>query len=544
MRKILAALIFGIGMGFSISAGVSASEGGETLRIGTNHWSFWRRVKDGVPSGADLDIWSEMAKRAGLACEFEVMTHQDYLAGLASGSIDGAVSLIKTGEREETMVFLEPPFRTKQKFAFYVRKGQGHRLRCYEDLTTLKLGTAWKNTFARLDQDERIEKHHGWNLEKQFSRLEKGQLAALALVEWQGDFHLQNAPDAGLFEKAPYFQKEYHRIYLVMSKKSPHLDKRERLEKALAEMVADESVKAIADRYVPGWYESYRKPFSIAYLSASYEAPSIRPRQVEWIKANQDRKNIAFVVHGGDLVHDGTDDQWRDAAACIGELDGIVPYAIATGNHDVYPGKGIPRLRNTTCFDRHFPLQRRQRNPYYTGHFKDGPENIAYEFQQGSTRLLALVLEFGARDNALDWAHKVLQQHSGWPTVVITHAYTKGPNVRNNHSWRPNVLDRSLNDRDEIWNKLVRKHPSIVLVLSGHYQGVRRESSLGDHGNKVHQIMSGFPEKDELKHGWLRLITFYPEQNKVCFETHSPTLGDRKTDSENQFEVECNLTMP
>ncbi len=544
MEKKSAMFVLSVGLAFCVSANLNASQGNGTLRIGVNHWPFWRIATDNVPSGADLEIWSEMAKRAGFDCHFEIMSHQGYLDGLAQGSIDGAVSLIKTAEREETMVFLEPPFRTKQKFAFYVRKGHGHRLKCYEDLYALKVGTAWRSTFHRLDQDKRIEKHYAANLKQQFGRLQEGRLDALALVEWQGDYYLRHVTDAGLFEKASYFQKEYHPIYLVMSKKSQRLGQRTQLEKALAGMLADGTVQDIADRYVPGWYETYEKPFAMVQLSASYDDPAILTRQLEWIRANQAKKNIGFVIHGGDMVRDGTDHEWRHADQSFRRLDGAIPYGIATGNHDVFPGKGVPRARNTAQFDRFFPLQRRQKNPFYAGHCRDGTENMVFEFQHGSTRLLLLILEFGVRDTALDWAREVLKQHSNWPTIVMTHAFTLGPDSGNNHSWRPQVLDPELSDRNEIWDRLAGNYPNIFLVLSGHYKGVRRESGPGDHGNLVHQVMAGFPQKDDIKHGWLRLMTFYPEQDKVLFETYSPVLDTCKRDAENQFEIECQLMTP
>jgi hypothetical protein len=60
--------------------------------------------------------------------------------------------------------------------------------------------------------------------------------------------------------------------------------------------------------------------------------------QVQWVIENKDSKNIAFVLHEGDIVdnHDPTVGQWQRATPVIRSLDGVVPYALALGNHDVY----------------------------------------------------------------------------------------------------------------------------------------------------------------------------------------------------------------
>jgi hypothetical protein len=363
-------------------------------------------------------------------------------------------------------------------------------------------------------------------------------------VEWQGDYYLRNASDADRFEKAPYYHKEYHPVYLVMSKKAPLLNRRDQLEAALAEMMEDGTVRRIVDRYVPGWYEDYEKPFSVVCLSASYQDPAMLARQIEWIRANRTKHNIAFAIHTGDMVRDGTYAEWERVDQCFGELDDVVPYAVATGNHDVYPGQGLPRDRSSAAFERFFPLQRRQQNPFYASHFTSGTKNMAYELRLGTVKLLVLVLEFGVRDEALGWAQEVMKQHQDWPAIVVTHAFTLGPDSGNNFSWHPSHLDRSLNDRGEIWEKLIGKHPNIFLVLNAHYKGIRRETTIGDAGNLVHEVLAGVLDEPQSGQGWMRLLMFYPEQNTIRFETYSPVSDTYKRDAPNQFEIACPLMTP
>jgi hypothetical protein len=301
-------------------------------------------------------------------------------------------------------------------------------------------------------------------------------------------------------------------------------------------------MKRLIDSYLPDWYEYWERPFSMVYLAASYADTNTLTRQVKWIKENQERKNIRFVIHTGDLVHDGTEEEWRSANQCFRELDGIVPYGIATGNHDVFPGKGLPRDRNSKRYDSLFPPSRWQSNAFYAGHLGSSSENMLHAFHYGPNALRLLFLEFGVRDQALNWAGQVLKENPDQPVIVVTHAFTPSADSENNFSWHPMHLDRSNNDRDEVWEKLISKHPNIVLVLSAHNKGLRRERSMGDHGNLVNQVLASFLSEDEQTEGWLRLLTFFPEQCKLLFQTYSPVSDSYRRDPEDEFEMRFSMS--
>ena len=63
--------------------------------------------------------------------------------------------------------------------------------------------------------------------------------------------------------------------------------------------------------------------------------PGIFTNQTQWIVDNQDRLNIKFVIHEGDIVEDADNDtQWMSANKSMSVLDGKIPYGILPGNHD------------------------------------------------------------------------------------------------------------------------------------------------------------------------------------------------------------------
>ena len=84
------------------------------------------------------------------------------------------------------------------------------------------------------------------------------------------------------------------------------------------------------------------RPFSIALLPDTQNYTSCKravclamfTAQTRWVVEHREELNIAFVMHGGYYL-DGKDyPEWQRAEDSLSLLDGLVPYALAVGNHD------------------------------------------------------------------------------------------------------------------------------------------------------------------------------------------------------------------
>src|ERR1035437_9279941 len=67
------------------------------------------------------------------------------------------------------------------------------------------------------------------------------------------------------------------------------------------------------------------------YSGATHE---IFTAQTQWIVDHKDELNIAFVLHEGDITDGNSAWEWTNARASMSLLNGVVPYALAVGNHD------------------------------------------------------------------------------------------------------------------------------------------------------------------------------------------------------------------
>lgn len=274
--------------------------------------------------------------------------------------------------------------------------------------------------------------------------------------------------------------------------------------------------------------------------------PNIFNAQTQWIADNSQAQNIMFVLHEGDITNKNSTTQWQVAQNAMRKLDGVVPYSVVPGNHDIGTN-GSSDTRNTTLYNTYFPVSHYSGTSTFGGVYTAEPtkyDNNYHTFSAGGTNWLVLSLEFGPRDPVLDWANQVVSSHPNHRVIVVTHTYMFYDETRHNagHSWNPHSYGLAsgsggVNDGEEMWNKFVKLHPNISFVLNGHVldDGEGRRVSIGDHGNKVYQMLSNYQMQTNGGNGYLRLLEIDPGNGTVKASSYSPYLNQYKTDWQNDF---------
>ena len=181
----------------------------------------------------------------------------------------------------------------------------------------------------------------------------------------------------------------------------------------------------------------------------------------------------------------------------------------------------------------------------------DKGENIYHVFRAGGRQWLALVLEFGPRDDVLRWAGEVVPQHPECPVILITHAYLHNDGRRYDRAIPdqhyppqdyPIAGDRAgLNTGEDIWRKLVSKNRNMVMVISGHVCIAARLTSKGDAGNRVHQMVVDYQNQERGGNGWLRLLQFSRGGQTVHVRDYSPVLDEWSDHPDRHFDLHLDL---
>ncbi|QDT70860.1 family 16 glycoside hydrolase [Lacipirellula limnantheis] len=273
--------------------------------------------------------------------------------------------------------------------------------------------------------------------------------------------------------------------------------------------------------------------------------------QTQWIVDNAERLNIKYVLHEGDITNNNVPEQWEVARAAMGRLDGKVPYALAPGNHDYGPN-GSSTDRSTMLND-YFSAEELAKFPGFGGAMAAGKlENSYHTFEANGKKYLILALEWGPRDEAVAWADKIVSEHPDHQAILLTHAYMYYDDTRydwkergEEQTWNPHAygqakLPGGVNDGQELWDKLVKKHPGFIMTLNGHVleDGAGRTSTKGDAGNMVHQMLANYQNRAEGGEGYMRLIEFSPDGKTIRVRSYSPSTKMCKVAEDQQFTLE------
>jgi len=256
----------------------------------------------------------------------------------------------------------------------------------------------------------------------------------------------------------------------------------------------------------------------------SEKFPDTYIAQTEWIKHRAGRDNIKFVIHLGDIVeHAGAEREWENADRAHRVLDGAVPYSILPGNHDMND------KRETPLYNKYFSPARFEKCPWYGGHEDETNDNNYCFFHAAGMKFMVLSLEFNPTDQTLKWAGKVLGAQRDCRVIVATHEYmdTKGRRDAGNN----------------VWNRFLRKHGNIFMVVSGHVLGVGHQTSTNDAGGKVHEILCDYQGLPNGGNGWLQTLRFVPAENKIYVEAYSPLLDKHNKHPEHTYTLDYEMSV-
>ncbi|MFS0655198.1 metallophosphoesterase [Bacillus sp. 179-C3.3 HS] len=270
------------------------------------------------------------------------------------------------------------------------------------------------------------------------------------------------------------------------------------------------------------------------YYAKSY--PHIFKQMVEWIRDQRDKLNIQYVFHTGDIVDDSKDKQWHRADAFMRVLDEHnIPYGVLAGNHDVRHRDG-----SYTEFGRYFGAKRFAEKPYYGESYQNNRGHYDL-ISAGGNDYMIVYMGWGITQNEIDWLNRVISEHPDRIVILNFHEYLL---VSGNRS--------SIGDL--IFHQVVKRHPNIVAVFSGHYHGASRkvdeldDDHDGKIDRKVYQILADYQAGPEGGQGFMRLITADQEKNQLHFTTYSPYLNqehffDPKTyGDQDEFSIDVDLT--
>ena len=248
----------------------------------------------------------------------------------------------------------------------------------------------------------------------------------------------------------------------------------------------------------------------------------------DWLVENASAKNMKFVFGLGDITDLDSTAEWARAKANLAKLDGLVPYSIVRGNHD-----SAAKLEATFPYADYADV--------LGGSYDGTIVNTWRELVVGDIKYLIFTLDYGPSDDVLAWAEDIIEANPTHNVIITTHAYLyrDGTTIDDGDVYPPSATG-GYNDGDDMWEKLIKKHENIVMVMSGHdpCDQVVMTQTAGDNGNVVTQFLIDPQGVDATEAAGLVAIMYFSEDGKNVQLEYYSTVKEQYFLRENQFSFE------
>jgi hypothetical protein len=216
-----------------------------------------------------------------------------------------------------------------------------------------------------------------------------------------------------------------------------------------------------------------------------------------WLVDHKAELDLRYAIQIGDLTSWGhvAPEQFVKASTEIKPLEAVIPWSVAAGNHDTAAvcagGSACPgadtraTVRDVSTFNRYFPPSR---FPDLRGTYEPNrSENSWSAFSAGGKDWLVLTLELWARPEVVAWANDVVAANPTRNVIINTHSYlaADGSISTSNGGY-------GSTSPQYVFDHLVKLHPNIKMVVSGHVGQAAMRTDTGVAGNKVISFLQAF----------------------------------------------------
>lgn len=308
----------------------------------------------------------------------------------------------------------------------------------------------------------------------------------------------------------------------------------------VSDFVVDNKINVIIQDEIPASKEEYDYTFvwmsDTQYYSESY--PHIYDQQTKWIVDNQENMNIEYVIHTGDLVDEADQEyQWINADNYMKTLDdNNIPYGVLAGNHDV-----SQKTNDYTAYYNYFGANRFENRPYYGGSYLNNRGHYDLISINGNDFIM-VYLGWGIDEEGIAWMNDVLKAHPNRIAILNFHEYLQATGTRHPIG-------------EKLYEEVVVPNKNVVAVLSGHYhESQTLIDEIDDDGDgitdrQVYQMLADYQAGPEGGQGYMRLLHFDQDNNRVMVNTYSPYLDDYNYydndlyPGKDEFVIDLDLTL-
>ena len=288
-----------------------------------------------------------------------------------------------------------------------------------------------------------------------------------------------------------------------------------------------------------------------------FYTPNYFYAMTNWIRDNRDSLNIVYVSHVGDIVErPNSIEEWIAADSGFSLLEEYisedyphgVPYGVVPGDHDYPYGFNIGAPETEFYYNTFFGSNRFDGREYYGGAyaFPSNENNFTF-FYAGNREFISINLDHWSYsnisfENKINWADSLLQVHSDKGAIIVSHNMLR-PSYETGGLVPPGEPDYTTGTifnsyGEDLFNSL-KHNANLFMLFTGHRTGadLRVDSTQG---REVYSMLANYQDmpNEGLSSGtggWLKILQFHPNENKIDIKTYSPVLDSFLVDNHIYF---------
>ncbi len=138
----------------------------------------------------------------------------------------------------------------------------------------------------------------------------------------------------------------------------------------------------------------------------------------------------------------------------------------------------------------------------------DKRENIIARCDLFGENFYFIVLEFGPREEVVQWANDYVQLHKEERFIVLTHEYLTRDGKRLDDGFFHLLCNTTSSSPEELWQNLIKDNDNIICVLCGHNGFYSHLLSTNSNGRQVPQILFNLQYQENGGNGIIQLWEF------------------------------------
>ena len=203
--------------------------------------------------GIAVDIADEICTRMGLDCTVSLVPWKRALKMTRRGRSDGILTLLKTSERENFLVYTNNFISSREVVYWNKQNHPAFRWENYSDLKGLTIGLVsgyeYGIDFIEAVEDLDLTVEYIDSSELNVKKLISGRVDLIIEDEMVADFYIQQFPGAEeSVGKLPKTIADYD-YHMALSRSSAHVHRIDQFNSVLEEMKREGLVKSIIDHY-------------------------------------------------------------------------------------------------------------------------------------------------------------------------------------------------------------------------------------------------------------------------------------------------------